>query len=333
MKIGVYSPNWIGDAVMALKFIGRLRKKYAGDELIVIARDWVAAIYDNHPLINKVLPVPTKELTGVFNTIKTGRSLQKLNLDIFFVLPDSFRSAVIAWFSRSNARIGFAGQMRETFLTDQINLPKEAIHRSEKYIYLLQNDEKAQDFQHVGITLRDQEKKWANKILQENNVKDPIGLLTGSLAKSRSVPIGKWIEILKDKLADDNQFVIIGEKRDAGNAQEIIAQVGDDKVISFCGKYTLRESIALISRCRAVIAADSGLGHIAADLDIPTISLFGAGDPEKTRPLGNLTQVITANVHCSPCGNNICGNNLEPMICLDTISSPQIWNAYRDLHN
>ena len=333
MKIGVYSPNWIGDAVMALKFIGRLRKKYAGDELIVIARDWVAAIYDNHPLINKVLPVPTKELTGVFNTIKTGRSLQKLNLDIFFVLPDSFRSAVIAWFSRSNARIGFAGQMRETFLTDQINLPKEEIHRSEKYIYLLQNDEKAQDFQHVGITLRDQEKKWANKILQENNVKDPIGLLTGSLAKSRSVPIGKWIEILKDKLADDNQFVIIGEKRDAGNAQEIIAQVGDDKVISFCGKYTLRESIALISRCRAVIAADSGLGHIAADLDIPTISLFGAGDPEKTRPLGNLTQVITANVHCSPCGNNICGNNLEPMICLDTISSSQIWNAYRDLHN
>jgi len=333
MKIGVYSPNWIGDAVMALKFIGRLRKKYAGDELIVIARDWVAAIYDNHPLINKVLPVPTKELTGVFNTIKTGRSLQKLNLDIFFMLPDSFRSAVIAWFSRSNARIGFAGQMRETFLTDQINLPKEAIHRSEKYIYLLQNDEKAQDFQHVGITLRDQEKKWANKILQENNVKDPIGLLTGSLAKSRSVPIGKWIEILKDKLADDNQFVIIGEKRNAGNAQEIIAQVGDDKVISFCGKYTLRESIALISRCRAVIAADSGLGHIAADLDIPTISLFGAGDPEKTRPLGNLTQVITANVHCSPCGNNICGNNLEPMICLDTISSSQIWNAYRDLHN
>ena len=333
MKIGVYSPNWIGDAVMALKFIGRLRKKYAGDELIVIARDWVAAIYDNHPLINKVLPVPTKELTGVFNTIKTGRSLQKLNLDIFFMLPDSFRSAVIAWFSRSNARIGFAGQMRETFLTDQINLPKEAIHRSEKYIYLLQNDEKAQDFQQMGITLRDQEKKWANKILQENNVKDPIGLLTGSLAKSRSVPIGKWIEILKDKLADDNQFVIIGEKRDAGNAQEIIAQVGDDKVISFCGKYTLRESIALISRCRAVIAADSGLGHIAADLDIPTISLFGAGDPEKTRPLGNLTQVITANVHCSPCGNNICGNNLEPMICLDTISSSQIWNAYRDLHN
>ena len=333
MKIGVYSPNWIGDAVMALKFIGRLRKKYAGDELIVIARDWVAAIYDNHPLINKVLPVPTKELTGVFNTIKTGRSLQKLNLDIFFVLPDSFRSAVIAWFSRSNARIGFAGQMRETFLTDQINLPKEVIHRSEKYIYLLQNDEKAQDFQQMGITLRDQEKKWANKILQENNVKDPIGLLTGSLAKSRSVPIGKWIEILKDKLADDNQFVIIGEKRNAGNAQEIIAQVGDDKVISFCGKYTLRESIALISRCRAVIAADSGLGHIAADLDIPTISLFGAGDPEKTRPLGNLTQVITANVHCSPCGNNICGNNLEPMICLDTISSTQIWNAYRDLHN
>jgi len=333
MKIGIYSPNWVGDAVMSLKFIGRLRKKYAGDELIVIARDWVAAIFDNHPLINKVLPVPTKELTGVFNTIKTGRSLQKLNLDIFFVLPDSFRSAVIAWFSKSNTRIGFTGQMRETFLTDHMNLPKKVIHRSEKYICLLKHGEQAQDFQHVGITLRHEEKKWANKILQENNVKNPIGLLTGSVAKSRSIPIEKWIEILKDKLADDNQFVIIGGKRDSGKAQEIIAQVGYNKIISFCGKHTLRESIALISRCRAVIAADSGLGHIAADLDIPTISLFGAGDPEETCPLGSLTQVVTANVDCSPCGNNICGNTLEPMICLNTISSTHIWNAYSGLQN
>ena len=332
MNIGVYSPNWVGDAVMALKFIGRLRKQYADDKLIVIARDWVAAIFDNHPLINKVLPIPTKELAGVFNTIKTGRSFQKLNLDVFFVLPDSFRSAVIAWFSKSNTRIGFTGQMREPFLTDKMDLPKATIHRSEKYIYLLQNDEHAQDFQHVGITLREQEIKWANEILQENNVQDQIGLLTGSVAKSRSVPIGKWIEIVKDKFADDNKFVIIGEKRDAGNAQKVIAQVGDNRVISFCGKHTLRESIALISRCRAVIAADSGLGHIAADLDIPTISLFGAGDPEKTRPLGDLTQVVTANVHCSPCGDNICGNTLEPMICLNTISSNQIWNAYIDLH-
>ena len=157
MNIGVYSPNWIGDAVMALKFIGWLRNQYADDKLIVIARDWVAAIFDNHPLINKVLPVPTKELAGLFNTIKTGRSLQKLNLDIFFVLPDSFRSAVIAWFSESNTRIGFTSQMREYFLTDQIDLPKETIHRSEKYIYLLQNDEQSRDFQHVGITLHEQE--------------------------------------------------------------------------------------------------------------------------------------------------------------------------------
>ena len=209
MNIGIYSPNWVGDAVMALKFIGQLRKKYAGDELIVIAKDWVADIYDNHPLINKVLPVSKNELNGVFNTIKTGRSLQKLNLDIFFVLPESFRSAIIAWFSRSNVRIGFAGQMREAFLTDRINLPNEAIHRSEKFIYLLQNGEKAQNFQHVGITLRDQEKKWADNILQENNVNDPIGLLIGSVAKSRSVPNEKWIEILKDKLADDKQLSLI----------------------------------------------------------------------------------------------------------------------------
>ena len=333
MNIGVYSPNWVGDAVMALKFIGHLRKKYIDDQLIVIARDWVADIFDNHPHVNKVLPISSKELKGAFNTMKTGRNLNKLDLDIFFVLPDSFRSALIAWFSKSNTRIGFTGQMRDTFLTDQINLPKEKIHRSEKYLCLLQPFEQMEEIQHVGITLRDQEKKWADNMIQENNVESPIGLLIGSVAKSRSVPLGKWIEIIKDKLADENRFAIIGGKRDAGNAQDIIAQVGNNKVISFCGEFTLRESIALISQCRVVIAADSGLGHIAADLGIPTISLFGAGDPEKTRPMGNVVKIVTANVHCSPCGNNICTNTLEPMTCLNTITSAQIWNSYRDIHN
>ena len=39
-------------------------------------------------------------------------------------------------------------------------------------------------------------------------------------------------------------------------------------------KYSLRESMALIKMCDYAVASDSGLGHLAAVIGIPTISFF-----------------------------------------------------------
>jgi ADP-heptose:LPS heptosyltransferase len=66
---------------------------------------------------------------------------------------------------------------------------------------------------------------------------------------------------------------------------------------------------------RLLIAPDSMAGHLAAYLKIPVISLFGAQNPELTKPLGD--KIIVANpgkecVHqrdhwrlCSSCMNAI----------------------------
>ena len=54
MRIGVYSPNWIGDAVMALPFIQQLRIQHERAEIIIFCKEWVSAIYDNHSFKTKV---------------------------------------------------------------------------------------------------------------------------------------------------------------------------------------------------------------------------------------------------------------------------------------
>jgi ADP-heptose:LPS heptosyltransferase len=50
--------------------------------------------------------------------------------------------------------------------------------------------------------------------------------------------------------------------------------------------------MALISMCNGALAADSGLGHISANLGIPTVSLFGAGDSDSTGPIGLKTRIV-----------------------------------------
>lgn len=50
----------------------------------------------------------------------------------------------------------------------------------------------------------------------------------------------------------------------------------------------------LLASARAVVAADTGPGHLAAQLGIPTLSLFGPTDPACWAPIGARTAVLRA---------------------------------------
>src|SRR5439155_23407521 len=51
-----------------------------------------------------------------------------------------------------------------------------------------------------------------------------------------------------------------------------------------------------LQRCSCYLGNDSGITHLAAMLSIPTIALFGPGDPAIWRPLGPHVEVIQERV-------------------------------------
>ncbi|MGY8764070.1 MAG: lipopolysaccharide heptosyltransferase II [Fidelibacterota bacterium] len=327
MKIGVYSPNWIGDAVMALPFIHHLKEKNPESEIIIICRDWVAAVYKNHPEIDQIITISRSDIKGYFATRQIGKSFQLLELDVFYTLTDSFRSAAILGWSKAKIRIGFKSQMRSIFLTDVIENPKEKMHRSIKYLTLINIKIKADNS--IGIKLTNGEIQWANEEFKNLKLKCPIAFFPFSVASSRSIPNNK----IKELLNGLNQSVLIlGSKGDVVLANSLINECPGIKLINLCGKYSMRESMALISLCQFALASDSGLGHISASLGIPTISLFGAGDSEKTKPIGRQTFVINKNVHCSPCQKNICMNTKDHLCCFNEILQIDVKNAIQSLN-
>ena len=327
MKIGVYSPNWIGDAVMALPFIHHLKEKNPESKIIIICRDWVAAVYENHPEIDQIIKLSRSEIKGFFAIRRTGKSFQLLDLDIFYTLTDSFRSAAILRWSNAKIRIGFKSQMRSIFLTDVIEKPKEKMHRSIKYLTLINFKTKANSS--TGITLTSKEIKWAKEELINMDLEFPLALFPFSVASSRSIPNKK----IKEWLNESNQSILIfGSERDAVLANSLINECAAIKLINLCGKYTMRESMALISVCQFALASDSGLGHISASLGIPTISVFGAGDSEMTKPIGKRTFVINKNVYCSPCRKNVCMNTKDHLYCFNEIFQIDVKEAIQSLN-
>ena len=55
MKIGIFIPNWIGDAVMALPFLDLCRQTHKQDKIIIIGREWVCPIFEANPLIDQLI--------------------------------------------------------------------------------------------------------------------------------------------------------------------------------------------------------------------------------------------------------------------------------------
>ena len=69
---------------------------------------------------------------------------------------------------------------------------------------------------------------------------------------------------------------------------------------------TLTEIASQLLKTDVVIAVDTGLAHLAAALDCPTIALYGASDPKKTGTYGKNQIHLSTSFPCSPCLNKIC---------------------------
>jgi len=79
--------------------------------------------------------------------------------------------------------------------------------------------------------------------------------------------------------------IVLGGSEDKEYADQIIAHL-DVPRLNLTGKTGLLEAAAILQLTKLFIGNDSGLGHIASSLSIPSITLFGVGDPQRYRPWG-----------------------------------------------
>lgn len=315
---------------MAFPFLARCREAYGETRIVAVAREWVAPVLANSPLIDEVVIISRSEDRGVKGASETGRRLRSVELKKLYLLSPSWRSAYVGWMSGASQRIGYAGQGRSPLLTDAVPAPAERLHRSQRYLNLL-GVQGTPDYLNGQIRLTDEEQAAAQDLLRSMNLSTPLGIFPGSVAQSRRPPTSLWVGVIERALDQLASVLLIGAERDVPLANELVSQFPDGAVRSVCGELSLRESMAVIAQCSGAITADSGLGHIAANLGLPTVSFFGAGDPGVTAPLGRRAEVIFEGVHCSPCRKNVCHNRDEPLLCLTTINPETVWQTYRRL--
>lgn len=94
------------------------------------------------------------------------------------------------------------------------------------------------------------------------------------------------------------------------------------------GRMALGEVAALLAGACAVVAVDTGLSHLAAALDVPSVSLYGATRPALTGTVGPRQRHMNVEFGCAPCLSRKCRYHgpapVQPA-CYQTLRPEQVW--------
>lgn len=114
---------------------------------------------------------------------------------------------------------------------------------------------------------------------------------------------------------------------------ERVAQEGAVEVLP---KTTLSQMARIIKGARGVVAVDTGLGHVAAAMAVPTVSLYGPTNPALTGAYGPFQTHATSSRACAPCLSRRCtqkGNFTVAPPCFGDLSPTRIWDQLLECMN
>ena len=127
-----------------------------------------------------------------------------------------------------------------------------------------------------------------------------VGLHFGSRNPIRQIPTTLIDTIIKHLRYLDISLVILGDEEE--NIKQLCLAHGDYPVYRKTSLFELKNTIANL---QLFIGPDSGLLHIAAALNIPSIGIYGPNLPSIAGPIGEKVYFVETVHDCRPCNQNI----------------------------
>ena len=309
----VLSPNWLGDAIMALPLLADLRRGWPTTHIVVAAREAVAPLFAMVPVVDETVTVDGGILKG--------------SHDAALLLPNSFASALLVWRSGVKERWGFARDFRRPLLTRAIRPPHQYGHQVEYYQSLATALGLPTGPPFAGIHVPPQAQSAALQLLREAGATpgQPFAVFAPGAAYGRAKQWqpARFAELASLMAADGAEIVVVGAKGDIAACEEVARLT---PAVNLAGRTDLPTLAGVLSQARDDIANDSGAMHLAAAAGARVTALFGPTNERKTSPLragaeAPTATIVASQVWCRPCMLRECPIDHR---CMAQISAQQV---------
>ncbi|CVH43736.1 ADP-heptose--LPS heptosyltransferase 2 [Serratia marcescens] len=305
MKILVIGPSWVGDMMMSQSLYRTLKAEYPSAEIDVMAPAWCRPLLARMPEVNQALAMPLGHgALGLGERRRLGRALRANRYDRAYVLPNSFKSALVPFFADIPQRTGWRGEMRYGLLNDVRVLDKAAFPLMvQRYVALAYDkgriqraDDLLQPLLWPQLQVSDEEIADTTAAFNLTDSRPIVGFCPGAeFGPAKRWPHYHYATLAQRLIENGYQIALFGSAKDHEAGEQIRAALQEDArdfCLNLAGKTQLEQAVILIAACRAVVSNDSGLMHVAAALNKPLIALYGPSSPDFTPPLSDKARVI-----------------------------------------
>jgi len=166
--------------------------------------------------------------------------------------------------------------------------------------------------------LRKEGKQWL--IERGWNNQDPlIALHPGAGSRTKRWPLIRFISLARHlALHKKSKLLIIEGPAEPAIGKQIAQSFSATDAI-LAESLSLNLLAAVIAQCEAFVGNDSGIAHLAAALQVPSIVLFGPTTPQHWAPLGEHV-VVLRNAH----GCKACARSGDNHTCLENITVEEV---------
>ncbi|HVQ12260.1 MAG TPA: lipopolysaccharide heptosyltransferase II [Vicinamibacterales bacterium] len=339
-RLLVVSPNWLGDAIMALPAIGDLRRHFPRSRLLVAARKSVAGLFAMTPIADEVVVL---EWAGRLWSRASRRAdvekLRSAHADLGVVLPNSFASAWLIKSAGIRERWGYAADLRDRLLSRAVPRPAIRVHQSEYYRRLIKGLDIENGSLEPALVVSPQTLDDARILLNSKGwggsrrfvVMAPGAAYGGA----KRWPAEHYANVAEQLIRHQQiDCVLIGGSADAATTSWVRTLVPEDsraRVIDLAGATQLDTLAGVLRLASACVSNDSGAMHLAGALGVPLAALFGPTRERETSPLsgeGGRVQVLINHVWCRPCMLRECPLDHR---CMNGLSPDRVTNALTEL--
>ena len=336
MKVLIVKTSSLGDVIHTLPALTD-----AGNAIPSIQFDWVveqpfAEIPAWHRSVDKIIPVALRQWRKQpLRTLKTPAwrhfyaSLRDTRYDVVIDAQGLVKSAllsVLAKGTRAGLDFNSAGESIASWFYHQtygINPEQHAITRIRQLFAAVLGYPTPVTPPDYGI-----DKSRLPQPAQE--YQNYLVFLHGTTWATKHWPEAYWRQLAEQGAAAGYQILLPwGNDVERQRAERIVADIDNGKVLP---QMSLLEIAGILSQATAVVAVDTGLGHLAAALGRPTINLYGPTSPRLTGTAGANQIHLPAQFDCAPCLQRKCtfqGKASVQPACFAHLAPARVWDVLK----